>query len=316
MTGQQEQGWERTAIENIALAGLKEQRRARRWRTFFRLLIFAYIFFLTYAIMFQPENMVSSKDILHKHYTAVIDIKGKISADDEANAMSVVNSLNKAYESKNVKGVILKVNSPGGSPVQSRIIFNEIKRLQAKNPKIKTFAVIEDVGASGAYLISAAADEIYADATSLVGSIGVIYNGFGFVDLIDKLGVERRMYTAGDNKGLLDPFSPVKTEEKEFWQKQLKSIHNAFINNVKTGRGQRLRADESDIFSGRFWTGEQALELGLIDGFADVNMVARDIIKAPKLVDYTESRDLVRKFAKRFGNAMQQGLLQVQDKFL
>lgn len=260
-----------------------EQRRARRWGIFFKLLTFAYLFILL-GVFFIGKEIAT--DVTPEAHTAIIEVKGAISADDEANADSIIWSLREAFKKDNAKAVILRINSPGGSPVQSGYIYDEIKRLRAIYPDKPLYAVISDIGASGAYYIAAAADAIYADKASLVGSIGVVAGGFGFVDLMEKVGVERRLYTAGEHKAFLDPFSPSNSNEEQFWQSVLDTTHKQFIEQVKLGRGDRLK-DTPELYSGLVWTGEQALELGLIDGLGSSSYVARELVKVEKLVDYS-----------------------------
>nr|WP_286241061.1 signal peptide peptidase SppA [Neptuniibacter halophilus] len=260
-----------------------EQRRARRWGVFFKLLTFAYLFGLL-AMFFIGKDL--TPDVAQKDHTAVIEIKGTISADDPANADNIIWGLRDAFEAPHAKAVVLRINSPGGSPVQAGYIYDEIKRLRAMYPEKPLYAVIMDIGASGAYYIAAAADSIYADKASLVGSIGVVAGGFGFVDLMDKVGVERRLYTAGEHKAFLDPFSPSNQGEEQFWQSVLNTTHQQFIDQVRKGRGDRIK-DDPKLFSGLVWTGEQALELGLIDGLGSTGYVAREVVQAEKLIDYT-----------------------------
>lgn len=270
-------------IEKMLNGLFVEQRRARRWGIFFKFLTFAYLFALLGLFMFDSEI---SPEVTPKEHTAIIELRGAISADDEASADTIIWGLRNAFEAPKAKAVILRINSPGGSPVQSGYIYDEIKRLRIEHPQKPLYAVITDIGASGAYYVAAAADEIYADKASLVGSIGVVAGGFGFVDLMDKVGVERRLYTAGEHKAFLDPFSPSNRSEKEFWQSVLNTTHQQFIDQVKKGRGDRLK-DDPKLFSGLVWTGEQALALGLIDGLGSSSYVAREIVQAEKLVDYT-----------------------------
>lgn len=260
-----------------------EQRRARRWGIFFKLLTFAYLFALL-GIFFAGTSLTD--DAVPQEHTAIIEVKGTISASEETNADTIIWALRDAFKAEQARAIILRINSPGGSPVQSGYIYDEIDRLRAIYPHKPVYAVITDLGASGAYYIAAAADEIYADKASLVGSIGVVAGGFGFVDLMEKVGVERRLYTSGEHKAFLDPFSPKNDGESEFWQSVLETTHRQFIDQVKQGRGERLK-DDPELFSGLVWTGEQALELGLIDGLGSSSYVARELVKVEKLVDYT-----------------------------
>ncbi len=291
-------GWERELVEKLATASLKEQRRARRWSIFFKLLVFAYL--ITLLLLYLPDTWTDKGLASAKKHTAMVKITGIIADDAEANAESIVEGLGKAFEDKKTKGVLLQINSPGGSPVQAGEIYDEIRRLREKYPDTPVYAVITDIGASGSYYIAAAADEIYADKASIVGSIGVRMDSFGFVNALDKLGVERRLLTAGDKKGFLDPFLPVKDDELQHAQSLLDSIHGQFIDVVKQGRGERLKERE-DLFSGLVWTGEQALEYGLIDGIGSPSYVARELIGAKKIVDYTREKDLIERFADRIG---------------
>jgi protease-4 len=281
-----------------------EQRRARRWGIFFKLLTFGYLFALLYLLLAGPQIPVDQAGEAH---TAIIEVKGPISADDEANADSIIWSLREAFKEEQAKAIILRINSPGGSPVQSGYIYDEIKRLRQIYTDKPVYAVITDIGASGAYYIAAAADSIYADKASLVGSIGVVAGGFGFVDLMNKVGVERRLYTAGEHKAFLDPFSPSKEGEKEFWQGVLNTTHQQFIDQVKLGRGERLK-DSPELFSGLVWTGEQAVDLGLVDGLGSSSYVAREIVKVEKLVDYSPQqapwKQLVDELGVSFAKAM------------
>ncbi len=271
-------------LEKLAFASLDEQRKTRRWGIFFKSLMALYVlaFLVTFAM---KGSSIGGLNVKESH-TAVVDISGVISDGGDVDADVVIGGLKNAFEAENSKAVVMRINSPGGSPVQSSEIFDEIKRLRGKHPEKKVYAVVGDVCASGGYFIAAAADDIYANRSSLVGSIGVLMNGYGFVDTMDKLGVERRLVTAGENKGMLDPFSPLKEGDIERAKKLVGSIHEEFISAVEAGRGDRLKPSD-DLFSGMVWTGVQAKELGLIDGFGDIGHVARDVIEAPRLVNYT-----------------------------
>ncbi len=275
-----------------------EHRRARRWGIFFKLLTFTYLFAI--LALFWMNNDISTDDVVPHAHTALVEVRGPISDDEEANADALITALREAFKAERSQAVILRINSPGGSPVQSGYVYDEIKRLRNLYPQKKVYAVITDIGASGAYYIAAAADEIYADKASLVGSIGVISSSFGFVDLIDKLGVERRTLTAGENKAFLDPFAPLRDQDREFWQTVLDTTHQQFIQQVKNGRGDRLKGGD-ELFSGLIWTGEQAVELGLIDGLGSSSMVARDIVGAEKLIDYTSRPRPIDRIIKQFG---------------
>ncbi|MDN6318321.1 MAG: S49 family peptidase [Marinobacter sp.] len=291
-------------IEKLVMSLQSEQRRSRRWGIFFKLLTFAYLFSLL-AIVWSPFDGGLTAAV-GKH-TALVEVNGPIAADELASADSIAGSLRSAFEQEDVVAVILRINSPGGSPVQSGYIYDEIKRLRGEHPEKKVYAVISDIGASGAYYIAAAADEIYANRASLVGSIGVVAGGFGFTGVMDKLGVERRLYTAGENKAFLDPFSPEQEREVEFWQSVLKNTHQQFIEAVKKGRGDRL-ADDERLFSGLVWSGEQALELGLIDGLGSASHVARQVIGQEDLVDYSQRKGPLRDLVDQLGMSFGQGL--------
>jgi len=287
-------------LEKTLLASLQEQKRSRRWGIFFKALTFVYLFGA--ILLFSPLAQMESSSVGGPH-TAVIELRGMIADQEEASADNLVGALRDAFEDANTKGVVLRINSPGGSPVQSGYVYDEIKRLRALHPDIKVYAVITDLGASGAYYIAAAADEIYADKASLVGSIGVTAAGFGFVGTMDKLGVERRTYTAGEHKAFLDPFQPEKPEEREFWQGVLNTTHQQFISQVRVGRGDRLK-ETPDMFSGLIWSGEQALELGLIDGLSSTSAVARDVVGAEELVDFTHQESPFKRFTRQLGASM------------
>ncbi len=271
-------------IERTMMGMQKEQRSARRWGIFFKLLTFGYLFVILgiylFADSFTPDMNESGS------HTAVVQVKGVIADGEEASADAIIHALRKAFEAETSKAVILRINSPGGSPVQSGYVYDEVKRLRVLHPEKKVYAVILDIGASGAYYIAASADEIYADKASLVGSIGVVSSGFGFVDLMEKVGVERRNLIAGENKTFLDPFSPLADKDRQFWQTVLNTTHAQFIDQVRKGRGDRLKENDQ-LYSGLVWTGEQAVDLGLIDGLGSSSSVARDIIGVEKLVDYT-----------------------------
>jgi protease-4 len=296
--------WERNLINRLAFASLNEQRRTRRWNIFFRTsLLLLFIIFIAVSV---PE-VQQTKLTIGKH-TAVIKVDGVIAAATDANADYIVSGLRSAFEDKNTAGVILRINSPGGSPVQAGYVNDEIKRLRKKYPDIPLYAVISDVCASGGYYIAVAADKIFADKASLVGSIGVLMNGFGFVDALDKLGIERRLLTAGKDKGFLDPFSPLKESDKVHAQKLLDNIHQQFIDVVKTNRGEKLTAD-TDLYNGYIWTGEQGLELGLIDELGSSGHVAREVIKAEKIVDFTYKPDYIQRLTERLGSTIANTIL-------
>ncbi len=287
-------------LEKLVMSASQEQRRARRWGIFFKLLTFFYLFLLLVFAMQSPFLGEVSRFEDGEGHTAVIDIQGMIAENEPASADNIAGSLRNAFENGNTRGVILRINSPGGSPVQSGYVYDEISRLRDKYPQIKLYAVISDVGASGAYYIASAADEIYADRASLVGSIGVISASFGFVDAMEKLGIERRLYTSGENKAFLDPFSEQKKSETDFWKSVLKVTHQQFIDRVKEGRGDRLK-DDPKLFSGLIWSGEQALSLGLVDGLGSTGYVAREVIGVENIVNFTPKKDPLEQFIDKLG---------------
>jgi protease-4 len=291
-------GWEREMLEKLAFAAITEQRTARRWSNFFKLLMFAYLIGI-FAMMAYPQfkQGISGGDKLH---TAVINVQGVIAEDEEANADTIIEGMRDAAKDKLTKGIILKINSPGGSPVQSAYIYDEIKRLKQKHPTLPIYAVVSDICASGGYYIAAASDKIFVNQASIIGSIGVIMNGFGFVDVIKKLGVERRLLTAGEHKAMLDPFSPAKADENAHMQTLLNNVHQQFISAVKAGRGKRL-IESKEMFSGLVWTGAEGVKLGLADGFGTVDSVARDIIGTEQTVDFTPQEKLFDKLAGKLG---------------
>ncbi|OYY49598.1 MAG: S49 family peptidase [Methylophilaceae bacterium 17-44-8] len=298
-TSNNEQNWAHTTLEKIALSGLAEQKSARRWSIFFKSLTFLYLFFLLLlAIGWLGDGKAPSSA-----HTALIDVKGVIEAGGEVNADSVTGSLNDAYENKGTKGIILRINSPGGSPVQAGIINEEIRRQKKLHPTIPVYAVVEDICASGGYYIAAAADKIYVDKASIVGSIGVLMDGYGFTETMKKVGVERRLLTAGENKAMLDPFSPVNPKHQEYAQTMLNEIHEQFKTVVREGRGNRLK-ETSETFSGLFWSGEQSIKIGLADALGSADFVAREVIKEEEIVDFTYQETVVDRFAKRLGASM------------
>jgi protease-4 len=296
-----EPGWERATMEKLLFATLSEQRAARRWRAFVRLAWLAFFIFLIWALVYR-STPTADKSTPH---TAVIEIEGEIGPKQEASAEFIIAAAKAAFEDNGAQGVVLLINSPGGSPVQAGIINDELKRLKAKYKK-PLYAVVEESCASAAYYIAVSADRIYVDKASIVGSIGVLMEGFGFVGLMDKLGIERRLLTAGENKGFLDPFSPQTEKHKEHAQEMLNQIHRQFIDVVKMGRGKRLK-ETPELFSGLFWTGQQAVDLGLADQLGNLDYVAREVIKAEDLVDYTRRENVAEKLAKRFGAAIGEG---------
>ncbi|GMV54648.1 MAG: hypothetical protein AMXMBFR6_04530 [Betaproteobacteria bacterium] len=289
--------WERDVLRKLALETLAEQKRRRRWGIFFKLLGFAYLSFL--IIVFGEFDWKGETFEGHKH-SALVDVSGVIGASGEASAERLMASLQSAFEAKDTAGVILRINSPGGSPVQSGIINDEIRRLRKKYPAIPLYAVVEDICASGGYYVAVAADKIFVDKASIVGSIGVLMDGFGFTGAMDKLGVERRLLTAGENKGFLDPFSPQQERHRQHAQILLDDVHRQFVEVVRAGRGRRLK-ETPDMFSGLMWTGARSIELGLTDGLGSVESVARDVIKAEDILDYTQRQNLAERFAKRLG---------------
>lgn len=293
----EERAWK--VVQGVVDRSLNEQRKSRRWGIFFKLLTFVYLAFLLVMLWPKGESAGGFGDTGADH-VGLVHIQGVIAADEMANANAIAGSLREAFENDNCKAILLAINSPGGSPVQAGQVFDEIKRLRAMHPEKKVYAAIADLGASGGYYIAAAADEIYADKASLVGSIGVVGSSFGFVDTMQKLGVERRMFTAGEHKGFLDPFAPLKQDEKDFWEGVLTVTHDQFINVVKEGRGERLQ-DDPDLFSGLIWSGEQALELGLIDGLGSAGYVARDVIGVEEIVDYSFQLNPLEKVVRQFG---------------
>ncbi|MFI8744112.1 signal peptide peptidase SppA [Pseudomonas sp. NPDC077186] len=289
-------------LEKALLSSVQEQRRSRRWGIFFKLLTFLYLFVA--LALFVPMLDLKKASTAGAH-TALIEIRGMIADQEAASADKVVGSLRAAFEDANTKGVILRINSPGGSPVQSGYIYDEIRRLRGEYPQTKVYAVISDLGASGAYYIASAADEIYADKASLVGSIGVTAAGFGFVGVMEKLGVDRRVYTSGEHKAFLDPFQPPKEEETQFWKSVLETTHRQFIDSVKQGRGERLKVEENpELFSGLVWSGEQALQLGLVDALGSASYVAREVVGAKEIVDFTVRDTPFDRFAKRLGTSV------------
>ena len=293
------EGWERELLEKLAFASLEESRKAHRWGIFFKVFIVVYLV----VVLLIMQSGTWGEKALATRYTALVDMDGEISAESNTNADNIIKGLRDAFEAKAAVGVILHANSPGGSPVQSAYIYEEILRLREKYPDKLLYAVIGDMCASGCYYAAAAADKIYASPASIVGSIGVLMDGFGFVDGMKKLGVERRLLTAGENKGMLDPFSPLDPVARRHAQKMLDEIHGQFIDAVKQGRGAALKPNK-EIFSGLFWSGTRAKELGLVDEYGSANTVARDVIGAEEIVDYTIRENLLHRLAERFGMAI------------
>lgn len=290
--------WERDVLESLATDALREKRRARRWGIFFKLLTFLYIGVLIYlATSDQTIDLDGATGIDH---VALVKLEGVIMSDGEASSDRVIKGLRKAFKSNRTKAVVLRINSPGGSPVQSSLIYDEIRRLRKKHEKIPLYVVVDDMCASGGYFVASAADKIFVNPASVVGSIGVLMDGFGFTDAMHKLGIERRLLTAGEHKGMLDPFSPLKPFDKAHADKVLAQIHQQFIDAVKQGRGDRL-GNDPQLFSGLFWTGERAIELGLADEVGDLGHVARDVVGVEKVVDFTQKEDPFERLADRIG---------------
>lgn len=298
--GAQASAWEREVLERLVFASLKEQRATRRWRIFWR---FAWVALVAGVIFWMGRDSVSSAT--SDPHTAVVAIKGPIASDADASAEFVIGAMRSALEDPGSRALVLLINSPGGSPVQAGMINDEIVRLKQLHEK-PIYAVVEESCTSAAYYIAAAADEIFVDKASIVGSIGVLMDGFGFTEVMEKVGVQRRLYTAGDNKGMLDPFSPIKPEQREYVQVMLDEIHQQFIEVVKAGRGDRLKITD-ETFSGLFWTGQQAVELGLADKLGSIDSVAREVVQEETIIDYTRNENIAERFAKRFGAAAGDG---------
>jgi len=296
MSESQQPHWEREVLEKLAFQSLKEQKRHRFWSVLFKSLTLVWLFLMLFYMLnwIGGSSGKSSED-----HTALIDIQGVIGAQDEVNADSVVSSLHDAYDNKHTEGVILRINSPGGSPVQAGIINDEIKRQRQLHPSIPVYAVVEDICASGGYYIAVAADKIYVDKASIIGSIGVLMDGFGFTGAMEKFGVERRLMTAGVNKAMLDPFSPVNPKHKVLAQAMLDEVHQQFISVVREGRGKRLK-ETQETFSGLFWSGEASIKMGLADELGSYEYVAREVIKQENIVDFTATEGLADRVARKF----------------
>lgn len=292
-----EEGWERKALEALANDIVVERRRARRWSIFFRLLTLAIVAF---GFLLIIGSFAVRTRLCLESCTAVVQLEGEMDRDSQASADNVIEGLHAAFENPGTKGVVMLVNSPGGSPVQAGRIYAEMKRLRAKYPQIPLHAVVEEMAASGGYYVAAAADRIYVDPASLVGSIGVLIDSFGFVGTIEKIGAERRVIAAGENKTFLDPFSPLPEEQRAYAEQMLADIHQQFIAAVKDGRGDRLK-ETPEMFSGLVWNGQRAVELGLADEFGSVDSVARDVFHAEEVVDFTPKEDLANRIARRLG---------------
>ena len=311
--------WERSVLEKIALKALDEQRRTRQWNALFRLLwvAFAFLIFAAWMGWLGRPDKDSDASALGTRHTAVVALEGVIGVESKASAEKMIKGLDRAFKDANTVGVILKINSPGGSPVQAGYINDEIVRLRRKYPNKPIYAVVQDLCASGGYYVAVAADKIFVDKASLVGSIGVIMNGFGFTGTMEKLGIERRAYTSGENKDFLDPFAPQNPAHVEHAKQMLGEIHQQFIDVVRKGRGARLK-ENPEIFSGLIWTGQKSIELGLADALGSTEYVAREVIKAEKLVDYTPEENYFERFSKRlgttFGNAVGRAALEALER--
>ncbi|GAB6142360.1 S49 family peptidase [Methylosoma difficile] len=301
-------GWEREIIEKLAMAAINEQTKARRWGIFFKCLMFVYLL-VVFGMAFYPK-IKKDMGVDSQLHTAVIDIVGPIAEDKPANATDIIKSLREAVKDDTTKGIILHANSPGGSPVQSAYVYEEIRKIKKEHPTLPIFTVVSDICASGCYYIASASDKIFVNPASLIGSIGVLMDGFGFVDVMQKLGVERRLLTAGAHKAMLDPFSPPKQDETDYMKGLLNEVHQQFIKAVKDGRGDRLK-ESPDTFSGLVWTGEAGVKLGVADAFANEDQVAKDIIGAEKLVDYTRQEALIDKLAGKLGASFGQAFTSV-----
>ena len=293
--------WERAVLERVALKALEEQRRARQWSALFKLLWFLIAFLILsswFGWIGRPDRDTLGTGV--GRHTALVELEGIIAPDSKASAEKVIKGLNRAFKDTNTQGVVLRINSPGGSPVQAGYINDEIRRLRTKYPSTPIYAVVQDLCASGGYYVAVAAEKIYVDKASLVGSIGVIIGGFGFTGAMDKLGIERRAYTSGTNKDFLDPFQPENPAHREHAQKMIGEIHQQFIRIVRQGRGQRLK-ETPDTFSGLIWTGEKSVELGLADSLGSLEFVAREVIRAERVVDYTQKENYFEQLSERLG---------------
>jgi protease-4 len=301
------EGWERAVLEKVALAAIAEQRTARRWGMAFKMLVMIYLFLV---LLLGMGWLKKAGDKSTGKHTAMVELRGVIASEGQASADNVTSGLQAAFKDSNTVGVVLRINSPGGSPVQAGYINDEIKRLRGLYPNIPLYAVVEDICASGGYYVAVAADKIYVDKASIVGSIGVVMDGFGFTGTMEKLGVERRAIAAGENKKFLDPFSPVNPAHKAFAEKMLAEIHEQFITVVRQGRGKRLK-ETPELFSGLVWVGPKSIELGLADALGSVDSVARDVIKAEDVVDFTPHENIAERVARKFGAAMAEALVKV-----
>jgi protease-4 len=295
--------WERGLIEKLATEALREQRRARRWGIFWKLLTFAYV---TVVLVLAMDFKSGAESGTARH-TALVEVNGLIAPGTDASAEKVITALQAAFKDRNAAGVVLRINSPGGSPVQAQTIYDEMRRLKTRHPDTPLIAVVEDLCASGGYFVAAAADRIYVAKSSIVGSIGVRMDGFGVTGLMEKLGIERRLVTAGENKALLDPFLPLEESHRQIVAGMVGEIHQQFITAVREGRGKRLK-ETPDMFSGTIWTGARSIELGLSDALGSLDHVAREVLKAEDIIDYTQKENLAEKFARRFGVGLAQGV--------
>lgn len=307
LPGPGDEGWEQSLVDRVVTESLREQRRSRRWGVLFKLLTFAYLFALLVALW--PNSFLESVTPDEEH-TAVIEVKGIIAPGTQASADNIVTALDKAYEDDKTKGIVLRINSPGGSPVQAGYINDEIRRLREKHPDIPVYAVVADLCASGGYFVAVAADEIYVNKASLVGSIGVRIDSFGFEQAMRELGVERRLLTAGSNKGILDPFSPLPEDQREYLMGMLEQLHQQFIGVVKEGRGEKLKGGD-ELFSGLIWSGEESVRLGLADAVGSTGYVAREVIGAEKTVKFSSKKDLLERIADRLGATFAQTFLEL-----
>ena len=306
----EEETWERRVIERLANEGLREQQRTRRWSIFFKLLGFSFLFIALFAMIGVWSR--GEATCLDK-CTALVDLRGELDSEGQTNAENVISGLQAAFKNKGTQGVVLRINSPGGSPVQAGEINDEIRRLRGKYPDTPIYAVVEEVCASGAYYVAVATDKIYVDRASLIGSIGVIMDGFGFVGSLEKLGVERRALASGDNKNFLDPFLPMSQEQRDYALKLLQEIHQQFIAVVKQGRGSRLK-ESPELFSGLVWNGARSVDLGLADALGSVGYVAREVIKAEDVVDFTVQESLTERVARKFGSTLGKSLVGVVQR--
>lgn len=309
---EQDMSWERKLLERLAFATITEQRINRRWKILFRLLTFFFMGCILAVVAGWSPFGDGEAYISSGKHTALISLEGTIEPESNASAEKIITALQSAFEDKNTQGIIIRINSPGGSPVQANMINDEIYRLRDKakdqGRDVKVYAVVEEICASGGYYVAVAADQIFVNQASIVGSIGVLMNGFGFTGLMDKVGIDRRLLTAGENKAILDPFSPVNPMHEAYIKNMLHDIHQQFIRAVKKGRGFRLK-ENSETFSGLFWTGTKSVELGLADGYGTVESVARDVIKTEDIVEYTKEENFAERFAKHFGATMMHGAL-------